>query len=65
MGEARIEVAHTRVIWGKLLAQRGDIKGAREHLMQAAAQYEESELTQKVAEVTAVLAEVTDAHEKL
>ena len=65
LGEARIEVAHTRVIWGKLLAQRGDIKGAREHLMQAAAQYEASELTQKVAEVTAVLAEVTDAHEKL
>ena len=64
-GEARIEVAHTHVIWGKLLAQRGDIKGAREHLMQAAAQYEESELTQQVAEVTAVLAEVTDAHEKL
>jgi ATP/maltotriose-dependent transcriptional regulator MalT len=64
-GEAHIEAAHTHVVWGKLLAQRGNTQAAREHLVQAAAQYEESELTQQVAEVTALLAEVTDAHEKL
>jgi tetratricopeptide (TPR) repeat protein len=65
LGEARIESAHTHVTWGKLLAQRGNTQAAREHWAQAAAQYESSELTEQLAEVIALLAEVTDAHERL
>jgi tetratricopeptide (TPR) repeat protein len=64
-GEARLEAAHTHVTWGKLLAQRSNTQAAREHLAQASAQYEKSELTEQVAEVRALWFEITNAHEKL
>jgi hypothetical protein len=64
-GEARLEAARTHVVWGKLLAQRGHTQAAREHLAQAAIQYEKSELTERAAEVNALIVELTDAHGKL
>jgi hypothetical protein len=61
-GEARLEAARTHVVWGRLLAQQGHIQAAREHLAQAGIQYEESELTERAAEVNAWLEELTGAN---
>jgi hypothetical protein len=63
-GEARLEIAHTHVAWGKLLAQRGNAQTAREHLAQAIAQYEKSELTEQVTAVRALMVEITDTHQR-
>lgn len=42
---ALIEAARTRVAWSQVLARRGDAPGARDHLEQAAAQFQKSGLT--------------------
>lgn len=43
-GDARLEMAHTRVVWGELLKQRGNHELARELFRQAATQYRKSGL---------------------
>ncbi len=48
-GDARLPAARTQVVWGQVLARRGDASGARGHLEQAAAQYEQSGLLDALA----------------
>jgi tetratricopeptide (TPR) repeat protein len=55
-GEARLEAARTHVVWGKLLARRGDVSAGREHLAKAAAQFEASGLTRELDETRAMIA---------
>lgn len=54
-GDARLEAARTRVAWGKLLQECRDNDAAREHLEQAAAQFEQSGLTRELDTVRALL----------
>lgn len=50
-GDARLEAARTRVVWGKLLNERGNAQTAREHFEKAAAQFEISGLTRELREI--------------
>ena len=58
-GEARLEAARTHLAWGKLLHARGQQATAREHLEQAAAQFEVSGLEQELQTARSLLPEVT------
>jgi len=49
-GQARLEAACTHLAWGKMLRERGDADSARQHLAQAAAQFEASGLTRELKE---------------
>jgi tetratricopeptide (TPR) repeat protein len=60
-GEARLEAARTRVVWGKILRERGDAQAAREHLEKAAAQFEASGLERELEEARKLLNEVKRA----
>lgn len=55
-GDARIEAARTHFAWGKALRERGDLGSAREHLAQAAAQFETSGSTRELEETRHVSA---------
>jgi hypothetical protein len=44
-GGAFLDAARTRVAWSQVLARRGDAPAARDHLEQAAAQFQKSGLT--------------------
>jgi tetratricopeptide (TPR) repeat protein len=55
-GEDRLDAARTHLAWGQLCRDRGDIDGAREHLEQAAAQFEASALPAELERARAVLA---------
>ena len=57
-GEARLEAARTRVAWGQLLRDRGDLAAACEHLEKAAAQFEASGLTEELERTRGLLAEL-------
>lgn len=54
-GGARLEAARTHVAWGRLLRDRGDPSAARDHLEQAAAQFEASGLTDELERTRALL----------
>jgi tetratricopeptide (TPR) repeat protein len=58
-GDARLEAAHTRVVWGKFLSERGDMVTAREHFEKATVQFEASGLTRELEKTRALLNEVT------
>ena len=55
-GEARLEAARTRVVWGQHLRDRSDLAAAREHLEKAAAQFEASELTEELERTRRIMA---------
>jgi tetratricopeptide (TPR) repeat protein len=57
-GEARLEAAHTRVAWGKILRERGERSAAREHFEKAAAQFLASGLTQEMDDTQRLLADM-------
>ncbi len=54
-GDVRLEAARTRLVWGKIYHQQGNVAGAREHLARAAAQFEASGLTQELYETRDML----------
>ncbi len=58
-GGSRLEAARTRVVWGQLLRDRGDLAAAREHLAKAAAQFEASGLTEELERTRRALEELT------
>ena len=49
-GDARLEAARTRAVWGKLCLERGDVSGARGHLEQAAREFKSAGLEQEADE---------------
>jgi hypothetical protein len=55
-GQAQLEAARTRAVWGHLLRDRGDLTAAREHLEKAAAQFEASGLTEELERTRHLLA---------
>lgn len=55
LGDARLEAARTRVAWGKLLRERGDMNAASRQFEQAAAQFEATGLTLELEESRARL----------
>jgi class 3 adenylate cyclase/tetratricopeptide (TPR) repeat protein len=54
-GAARLEAAHTHVIWAELLGARGQVEAAREHLLQALATYEKSGIEGELARARRLL----------
>jgi tetratricopeptide (TPR) repeat protein len=54
-GEARLPAAHLHLTWGRLLLARGAADAAREHLEEAAAQFEASGLEAPLAAARALL----------
>lgn len=48
-GDARLEAARTHVAWARILRERGNVTGAREHLEKAAAQFRVSGLERELA----------------
>jgi tetratricopeptide (TPR) repeat protein len=56
-GDARIEVARTHVVWGKLLQTRGESNAAHEHFEKAAAQFQTSGLSAELVQVQKFLQE--------
>jgi tetratricopeptide (TPR) repeat protein len=57
-GDARLEIARTRAVWGDLLARRGEFDSARAYFEQAAAQFEASGLTRELGAARQRLAEL-------
>jgi tetratricopeptide (TPR) repeat protein len=58
-GDARLPAAHLHLAWGRLLVARGRADAAREHLEQAAAQFEVSGLAAPLAAARELLGSVT------
>ena len=56
VGPARLEIAHTHVVYGELLLKRGQRSAAREHFEKAIAQFVKSGLQRELARVRALSA---------
>jgi tetratricopeptide (TPR) repeat protein len=54
-GQARLQAARTRVAWGSVCCDRGDLAGARAHWERAAAQWERSDLAHKLERTRALI----------
>ena len=54
-GHSRLEAARTRVAWGTVSRDRGDLAAARAHWEQAATQWERSGLTHELARIRALI----------
>ncbi len=57
-GAALLEVARTRIAWGRICLQRGMVNPAREHFEKAAIQFEVSGLERELAETRNLIAGV-------
>lgn len=58
-GGARLETARTRVIWGRVMAQRGNGQAAREQFEKAAAQFSASGLVRELQDTERLMGQVT------
>jgi DNA-binding SARP family transcriptional activator/predicted ATPase len=54
-GQMRLYAARTRVAWGKMCRERGDLESARQHWLKAAAQFEASKLSEDLEQVQVLI----------
>jgi tetratricopeptide (TPR) repeat protein len=60
-GDARLEAARTRLAWGKISHQQGNVAGAREHFEHAAAQFEASGLERELKQARSLIDALSSA----
>jgi predicted ATPase len=58
-GEARLEAAHTHIVWGRALLASSKHAEAREHLNKAVAQFQASGLTSELEQVERLIGSMT------
>ena len=54
-GQIRLYAARTRVAWGHICCERGDLESARQHWLKAAAQFKASKLSKELEQVQALI----------